>query len=405
MRSKSEMEKRDRYARMYAAVRAAEALIPFRSRGAATIITVEAEDCELWDDIVEFDKATNRRRRHQVKRQLTALPAKSFAEYVVAVAKGDPAVTYCFSYPVPIEVTNVGELRILSDLSDRVKQEGASFDKILVELRPAERQWLESIVNWTGLSAYDALALLKQIEIEFIGEERQLERRARLALEPTYGAAWEKAWKEVLAFVANKDGVVDIHPETLLANLTPPAIDPDIAFYWSIIRRAEVQFGLDRWVGLTDHLATDLLPRWFYQDVLEYVHTVASAAWPGRIPDLEASMQNLAKYAEDYLVFFSRRADLDRGILREDKSYRRSLQGAEVWNEDQAAEAWRRGTTARLINLVVALNSMLESVRQHLDKDFRREGGNLGITDSLGTWDAEYGEGKTYYFKDYVNLP
>lgn len=72
MRQKSENEARDRYARRYAAVLAAESLIKFRAKGLKTIITVEAEDNPLWDDIVEFDLATNIYHRHQVKRVRSA---------------------------------------------------------------------------------------------------------------------------------------------------------------------------------------------------------------------------------------------------------------------------------------------------------------------------------------------
>lgn len=128
MRKKSEMENRDRYSRLYAAVRAAESLIQFRLQKIVTVITVEAEDNEFWDDIVEEDEAGNRHRR-QVKRQFTPLSATDFSPHIVAAASGGLYDTYSFAYPVPIEVDGVGELRILSGLSDRAQQDGANADR------------------------------------------------------------------------------------------------------------------------------------------------------------------------------------------------------------------------------------------------------------------------------------
>ncbi len=241
MRNKSEMEKRDRFSRLYAALKAAEALVSFRARGAVTTVTVEDEDDKLWDDIVEREAGQKGCRRHQVKRQLTPLDEISFSEYVAAAAKGNPVDHFHFAYPAPIEVDGVGELRILVGLCDRVQQEGADHGKIAAELRPAEQKWVGKLREWTGKSVADVLDLLRRVEIDFIGDERELTKRARRVLEPMFGAGWERAWKEIVAFVSDKDGVVEIHPDTLLKKLSPPAVDSDVALDWSVVRDSEKQ--------------------------------------------------------------------------------------------------------------------------------------------------------------------
>ena len=52
MRQKAENEARDRYSRRYAAVLAVEAMFDYRARGIKRVITVEAEDSPLWEDVV-----------------------------------------------------------------------------------------------------------------------------------------------------------------------------------------------------------------------------------------------------------------------------------------------------------------------------------------------------------------
>lgn len=93
-------------------------------------------------------------------------------------------------------------------------------DRILAQLRPAEQKWLDSLKQWTATTDRQVLDLLRRIKVEFIGDERQLRERALFALRPTFGASAEDAWNKIVAFVADKDGVVDIHPETLMKMLS-----------------------------------------------------------------------------------------------------------------------------------------------------------------------------------------
>jgi hypothetical protein len=110
MRQKAENETRDRYARRYAAVLAVDALIQYRAKGVEIVIVVEAEDNPLWDDIVQVNAATSKRRRHQVKRQQTPLTEEGFAKYIKTAAGGDPGTDYHFALAALIQVSDAGDL-------------------------------------------------------------------------------------------------------------------------------------------------------------------------------------------------------------------------------------------------------------------------------------------------------
>ena len=403
VRNKSELLARDRYARCYAAVKVADALVPFRAQGVVTVVSVEAEDVPLWDDIVEADQSTNKRRRHQVKKQLTPLAADGFGECVKAASDGDPETEYRFAYPVLIDVIGIGEIRILSEICDRVQQVGANIDTILGSLRPAETVWVDAVKKWTGRDDKAALNLLRRLFVDIIGGEKQLHQRGKFTLMPTFKHATDEAWDRILAFVDGKDGAVEIHPADLLKHLPPPAADAIEAFYWSMVRKAEYGFAQHRWASVSDHLASNLVPQWFHDNVLAFVRSVRSAAWPKRHPALESAMANLANRAVDYIVFFDTRSESDGKLVREDKSYKRSNDLGVYQKGREAARAWDRGVHLRLINVVVALNELFDAVRKTLDEAYRLDGGKIGIHDEMGVLSPD-AEPAVHHYKGYIDI-
>ena len=175
MRQKSENEARDRYSRRYAAVLAADALIKFRARGEKTVLTVEAEDRRLWDDILQVDEADGQH-RHQVKRQQTALASDDFKAYVKSAAERGDGIDYHFAFPVLVDVDGVGEIRILRTLCERVQQVGANHGAVLKNLRDAEREWVDFLTDATGFDELETFRFLCRLHIDVVGYEEDLNR-------------------------------------------------------------------------------------------------------------------------------------------------------------------------------------------------------------------------------------
>jgi hypothetical protein len=383
MRPKAENEERDRYSRRYAAVLATEAMIEFRSKRGETVLTIEAEDNALWDDMVQVT-AKGVQHRHQVKRQQTALGEAEFAEYVKAAATGAPDVHYHFAFPVLIDVEKAGELRVLRTLCGRVQQEGAQQDKAFANLREAERRWVNALVKWSGRKEENIFTLLQRIHIDIIGYEEDLNRRAVRLLEPIFSHRTEDAWAAALQFVSDKDGVVAIHPSQVLGVMPQPAADDVETFYLSFVEDVESCFLLHRWPALTDHLVRDLMPLAFNERGYSFVHSVIGAAWPDRYPDLNSSFQQLASRLHDYLAHFDTRSRTQGNWVRQDKSYKAIFPNPRYAEESAAARAWEKENFRLLWNVVVALNKLFEAVRKHLKPTYRLRDGKLGIHDQMG---------------------
>jgi hypothetical protein len=401
LRQKSENEARDRYSRRYAAVLAADALIKFRARGEKTVLTVEAEDHPLWDDILQVDQP-GRQHRHQVKRQQTALASEDFKTYVKSAAEGGDDVEYHFAFPVLLSVDGVGEIRTLRTLCERVRQVGANHGNVLKNLREAERDWVDFLTSATGLDELATFRFLCRLHIDVINYEEDLDRRAFRTLEPTFGVRTEEAWARILAFVADKDGVVEIDPATLWDAMPAPAADAIDAFYWSFIEQVESAFPPKRWASLSEHLLGNMVPQWFQDDVISLIHAVEGAAWPDRYPEVNAAIQNLSDHALEYFNFFNTRSESDGRIIRENREYKRIFPNPNYYEELEAAKAWDRGVHIRLWNMVVALNEFFAAVRARLSPTYRLRDGRLGIVDSMGITNDQ--DPITHYPKKYMDI-
>ena len=386
MRAKSEMEERDRYAKKYAAVLAAESLIKYRATGEKTTLTLEAEDTPLWDDIHEVryydDKMDNH--RYQVKRQQVPLESKSFSEQIVSAAKSEPTVNFHLTYPVLIEIKGVGEIRTLRTLTKRVQQPDVNQDKVLTNLRLNERDWIDWIKKETGLEEFDILNLLKRIYIDISGYEEDLEARAYRVLEPLYGSSTIEAWNAILKYVSDKDGVVDISPESLLSCMPDPSAEDIDAFYWSLIQEVEQRFWLKRWATISDMLVRNIIPIEFYDDVLRFIKVIKTSGWPKKFSGVEAALINLAYHASEYFQYFRTRSEDNEKYLKEDLNYKRIFPNPKYQDEAKVAEEWDIEVQKRLSNMVVALNELFEIIRSEIQSTYRLREGRLAIHDSMG---------------------
>jgi hypothetical protein len=157
---------------------AAEALVRYRSKIGVTKVIVEAEDMEMWDDIVRMVDSEKHAHRYQVKRQLTPLDGEDFGEYIKAAAKADRTTHFHFCVPATVDVKGSGPLRILYEICRRVQQDGADKGKVIANLTAGERAWVESIAKWVGADDADTLEFLRRFHVRKIGMEEDIDDNA-----------------------------------------------------------------------------------------------------------------------------------------------------------------------------------------------------------------------------------
>lgn len=384
MRAKSEMEERDRYAKMYASVLAAESMVKYRTTGEKTILTLEAEDTKIWDDIHEIREGDPGKHFYQVKRQQVPLESTNFSEQIVSAAKGDPTHNFHLTYPVLIEIKDVGEIRVLRTLTKRIQQPDVNKDKVLNNLRQNERNWINWIKKETGLEELDVLNLLKRLFIHIVGYEEDLENRAYRALEPLFGRSTVEAWDALFKYLSDKDGVVDISPGSLINCMPAPAADDIDAFYWYLIQKVEQYFWLSRWATISDMLVRNILPIDYYDDLLRFIKIIKTSGWPKKFQNVEGSILKLSEHTSDYVKVFKARSEQKGKYLQEDVGYKRIFPNPNYQKEAKAAEEWDAEVQILFANIVVALNELFEMIRSEIKSTYRLREGRLVIHDSLG---------------------
>jgi hypothetical protein len=183
----------------------------------------------------------------------------------------------------------------------------------------------------------------KRLHIDIVGFEEQLNKRALQPLVLIFGERAEEAWARALAYVSDKDGVVEIHPKALSEIMPPPAADEIETLYWSFVEEVEEAFRVDRWAWLTDNLVRDLMPLEFYEGGHAFVRSVTGAAWPDRYPELNAQFENLADRVEEYLRHFDMRSYFQGDWARQDKHYKAIFPNPHYDEEWRSAQAWEKG--------------------------------------------------------------
>lgn len=407
MRANSQNEGRNRYNRIVAAARAAEVTICGRTgKPGPTLVVVEAEDMERWDDILEKRAVGGvvEEHRWQVKRQSTKLGKDEFLAYVAEI---DPtgAVTHHFAVPQDVEVESVGSLRVLRALAERASQPGASASRVVAGKTKEEGSWIAEIRAKCGGTDSDAVARISRLRVHILGLEDVIVEHAQDRLAAVFGPRAPDAWDKILGFVADKDGVVEV-TWTILEPLLSPLLDQAdseiTALYQTFIQDVEERFWLNGWPGLSDNLVRNIVPIDWVDDVRRLRQLHATTTWPGTHPKFEAALANLLELAEEFIRHFLSNSEETDTAYRQNKDYKRIYPNPRYQEAVEAAKLWDKGALDRLHNMVAALNEFADAVRGTVSPNYRLKGGKFAIHDSLGVT-ARGLEGVYWVPTDYVD--
>lgn len=394
MRKKAENVQRDLFARLFAATRAAELIATHEARRAGVRrIRVESEIYEGLDDVVEKvgeDSGPRETRAWQVKRQYTPIPITVVVDFLRALADHSDINLGTFAVPVPIEVMEVGELRILGELCTRLGRGGAAIDEILSDLRVQEAKWMQCLQAAIGDDSPRATAeRLVRFRVKFIGDEETLRELLRERLETRFRAPVEPLAAALTEYFAKVDGTVDVSYEVLEKEIlchhprvTSGAFDDA---YRGIIDRIENRLWLPRWNVLSDTLIRNLVPTEFVDDVAELSFSMVVQPWPGDRPELEQAIREVATRAQSYIgCFMSNHEAADSKVLRENLAYKRRWDHVAYAQGRKRSDEWDQECLKRLYNLVLALNTFAGAVRATVNPRYRIVEGDFAVVDSLG---------------------
>lgn len=394
MRKKAENIQRDLFARLYAATRAAELIARHEAaRPGVRSLRVESELYEGIDDVVETATAEDgsiETRGWQIKRQYTPLSLDTIIEILKAL-EGHPNVRLAtLAVPAPIEVTDVGELRILQELCRRLSRQGAATGEILAGLREQESVWIGALQVALGDSDRAATAArLQRFQVKFIGDEDTLRELLRERLETRFPSPVDPLLGALTEYFAQIDGSVECTYEVLEAAILkafPRTRDNFDDVYRHVIDQIENRLWLKGWNNLSDTLVRNLLPSEFVSDVFELTFLMSVQPWPGTRLALEAQMKNVAARARSYVdCFMSNHEPASEKLFRENLAYKRRWDHAAYERGGRRSDEWDQECLKRLYNLVVALNEFAVAVRTTVNPRYRMtEGGDFAIVDSLG---------------------
>ncbi len=184
------MIERDQYGILVATERCSDLIVSHEMQQDGPIeIRLEYGKTEDWDDIFESRRITslNQSEHHywQIKRQSTDLKPEVVAGLFRSLHKATHIDMAHLGLRDSVAVREVGDLRVLRDLSIRVKKQGVDLGYIESDLNSIEKQWCSLIQIAIGASGIEeALLLLKRFEVDFLGDERQIRKLSisRLAL-------------------------------------------------------------------------------------------------------------------------------------------------------------------------------------------------------------------------------
>lgn len=403
-RQKSALQKRDAYQLLVATRRAcALASEAFAPSGSGTVrLIIEAEGIGLWDDFVETRLESGLERTHcwQVKRQQTPLAQAAFRELIEEI--GDVAHHH-FAVPASIELTDVGELRVLQALCARAQQPGAHLPTVVDQASNAEQDWLTFLISARGGSQELATAILSRLTVHFIDLEDAIEEQARAHLAPIFADKSTDALSRLRELLSKVDGAAVVDQslvKTALSHLLPPKFDSADALYRDLIIEVGKALWLASWDGVSDHLITDMLHVRLAESAAEVPRLRRETRWPGKDKVFEARFENLADRVDSYLEHFLSRCEVRGQVYAEDNSWRRTwLKHEEFERRSKIMQKWQRGNNARLMNLVVALNEFGESAMNYDARVFKRK---FGVSDSMGT--TSNMRPVIYYPNEYVPL-
>jgi hypothetical protein len=228
MRQKSELNRRNRFAALYAALLAAKRLAQHGDNDPDWALVVEAEIEPTWDDIV-VQKNGVAVECYQVKRQETDFSQDAFIEILRGIDLNSRADFFLVVPALGIHVKGDPrkDLRVVRELCRRFQQPGASHEDILASLRPSERAWLDFIVDHRGCDDETAMLLLSRFHIEFSGYEKDVSDLGVRWLQTRYPNSL-LAWQCICTLVETRDGTAPINNDTLTRLLQEHGIIPSL---------------------------------------------------------------------------------------------------------------------------------------------------------------------------------
>lgn len=142
------------------------------------------------------------------------------------------------------------------------------------------------------------------------------------------------------------------------------------------------------WKSISDNLIANAMQSTIVDGFYQACQTILATQMPGRLPNLDSSMVELANHAHylcEHITDMNFSSEIN-GFWRRDMSWKRVWMDQDKYHEKyDTYEHWRRELFRLHYNLVHALNIFSSEVRKSLDPDFFM-GSQFGINDSIGTY-------------------
>lgn len=155
-----------------------------------------------------------------------------------------------------------------------------------------------------------------------------------------------------------------------------------------LVERVKNGMFLHAWNSISDNLISNAMPSTVVDGFYEACQTVLATQMPGRLPNLDSSMIELANHAYDICEHITdiNFASNINGFWKRDMSWRRIwMEQDEYHKKYETYEGWRRELFRLHYNLAHALNVFSFEVRRSLDPDFFF-GSQFGVNDCIGTY-------------------
>lgn len=155
-----------------------------------------------------------------------------------------------------------------------------------------------------------------------------------------------------------------------------------------LVERVTSKMYLHVWDNISDNLIANGMQSEVVDGFYEACQTVLTTQMPGRLPNLDLSMVELANHAHylcEHITNMNFASNIN-GFWKRDMSWKRIRMDQDKYHEKyDTYERWRKELFRLHYNLVHALNLFSLEVRKSLDPDFFL-GTQFGINDSIGTY-------------------
>ncbi|MEG5963999.1 hypothetical protein UXP95_17325 [Enterobacter ludwigii] len=155
-----------------------------------------------------------------------------------------------------------------------------------------------------------------------------------------------------------------------------------------LVERVTRQMYLQDWNNISDNLIANAMQSEVVDGFYDACQTVLATQMPGRLPNLDFSMIELANHANklcEHITDMNFASNIN-GFWRRDMTWKKIRIDQEKFHEKDAKyEHWRRELFRRHYNLAHALNLFSLEVRKSINPDFFY-GFKFGINDSIGTY-------------------